>query len=94
MTTWTPSAGRVPAQVGIAHGTGPNALDRLSDQGITLPDGWVKRQDHAKNGIVAELPGAATYESVVAWSMRAMAALSTRVEVGEEWIAEVYGDDD
>jgi len=95
MATWTPSPmdGRSPAQIGIAHGTGPDALKRLAEQAIELPPDWVKRQDHAKNGVVAELPTSAAHESVVEWMMVVMAALSPRVEVGQEWVAEVYGAD-
>ena len=93
MATWTPASrgsrgGR--AQLGIAHGTGPNALDRLREAGVALPGGWEKQQDHAKNGIVASLPDTATPRSVVDWTIRALVALSPRVMVGDDWIAEVF----
>jgi hypothetical protein len=94
MATWTPasSKGRArPANLGIAHGTGPNALDRLDEAGVALPTGWHKRQDHAKNGIVAELPGTERHDAVVDWAMRAMVVLSPRVAIGDDWIAEVFG---
>ena len=94
MATWTPrsTGGRgSPCQVGIAHGTGPNAIARLEDAGVELPAGWRKQQDHAKNGIVAEVPDSVAHDAVVDWMIRAMVALSPRVEVGEDWIAEAYG---
>lgn len=93
MATWTPAStkGRgSPAQIGLAHGTGPNALDRLEDAGLALPGGWQKKQDHAKNGIVAELPAVASHEAVVGWLLAAITALSDRVSVGSDWIAEAY----
>lgn len=93
MATWTPGAagGRgSPTQVGLDHGTGPNALDRLREAGVALPSGWVKRQDHAKHGIVAEIPEAVTHDAVIEWLLPAMVALSPRVRVGVDWIAEVY----
>jgi hypothetical protein len=94
MATWTPrsTGGRgSPCQVGIAHGTGPNAIARLEDAGVELPAGWRKQQDHAKNGIVAEVPDSVAHDAVVDWMIRAMVALSPRVKVGEDWIAEAYG---
>jgi hypothetical protein len=93
MATWTPaSRGRrpEPAHIGIAHGTGPHAVRRLEDDSIEVPTGWQKKQDHAKNGIVVELPESAPHEAVIAWLVRAMIALSPQIEIGEEWIAEVY----
>jgi len=95
MATWTPPSAKGrgrPAQVGIAHGAGPNALDRLEAAGVVLPAGWVKRGDHAKNGIVAELPDTATHGAVVEWVLRAMVSLSLSpaVAIGDDWIAEVY----
>jgi hypothetical protein len=94
MATWTPASSKGrgrPANIGIAHGTGPNALDRLDDAGVSLPAEWQKRQDHAKNGIVAELPYTEDHFAVVDWVMRAMVVLSPRVAIGDDWIAEVFG---
>lgn len=93
MATWTPAStqGRVtPAQVGVSHGTGPNALARLGASGVDLPAQWTKKQDHAKNGIVAEIPASVSHEAVVTWLLRAMVALSPQVEIGHDWIAEAY----
>lgn len=94
MATWTPAStkGRGgPAQIGLAHGTGPNALERLRGVGLPLPSGWQKKQDHAKNGIVAELPASAGPEVVVEWLLAAIRELSDRVPAGPDWIAEVHG---
>lgn len=93
MATWTPECrtGKpVPAQIGIAHGTGPNALDRLEAEGVVLPAGWTKKQDHSKHGIVAELPPGADPAVVVAWLIDAMAVLSAVIDTDDDWIAEVH----
>ncbi len=93
MATWTPAAtGRRPgpAQIGLDHGTGPKALARLDDLGIGLPVGWVNRQDHAKNGIVAELPNGVAESLVIEWLITAATALRTVVEPGDNWVARVH----
>lgn len=90
MATWSPADGPGPVTIGISHGTGPKALDRLAADGLGLPPSWRKRQDHAKHGIVAEAPATTSPDDVLAWLLPAMAALSPRVAVGENWVAEVY----
>lgn len=93
MATWTPQSrdGKpVPAQIGLSHGTGPNALDRLEAEGVVLPVGWIKKQDHAKHGIVAELPPSADPAVVVRWLIDAMAVLSVLIETDDNWMAEVH----
>lgn len=87
MATWTPGS---PSQIGLAHGTGPGAMNRLDEAGVELPRGWHQRQDHAKHGIVVELPASAALDAVVEWLLRAMVVLSPRVAIGDDWIAETY----
>lgn len=93
MGTWTPSAvGRKPrpAQIGLAHGTGPKALERLDEIGVGLPDGWFKRQDHAKHGVVADLPAGEEPSRIITWLIVAATVLRTVVEPGEQWAALVH----
>ena len=45
---------RDPASVGIDHGAGRGAGDRLAAAGIGTPPGWSLRQDHPKRGLVWE----------------------------------------
>lgn len=93
LATWTPPAtGRKPrlAQLGVAHGTGPDALKRLDELGLGLPAGWVKRQDHAKHGIVVDLPHSADPAAIVRWLIAASTVLRTIVEPGTTWGAEIY----
>ena len=93
MATWTPASagGRPrPGQIGVAHGTGPNALGRLEEEGLALPATWTKKQDHAKHGFVAELPDDIDYSTMVDWLVQAMIRLSATVPTGEHWIAEIH----
>jgi len=97
MATWIPSdaTGRRPtaAQIGVEHGTGPNALKRLRAAGHAMPEGWVPRQDHAKHGIVAELPTEAQPDDVIEWLISAITELSDLVSVGSRWRAVVHRPD-
>lgn len=93
LATWTPAA-RQPrhrsGQVGVAHGGGPNGLDQLAARGVAPSDGWVKRQDHAKHGIVFDLPVDADLAAVVAWMVDAVAGFCVVIEPGPDWLATVY----
>ena len=75
--------------VGIEHGTGPKALERLSEKGLTLPHGWIKVQDHAKNGIVIKSLAGSDYESVMNWLINACQLLCP-ISLDDHWIAEVH----
>lgn len=92
MATWTPprgaQAGLVPT-VGVEHGAGPKALDRLRDAGAPLPAGWRKVQDHAKHGIVAHPPPSASHADVLRWLLDVCWALCP-IEIEDHWLAEVH----
>lgn len=91
MATWTPPAAGSkprPATVGIEHGAGPDALDKLREAGLSLPSGWRKLQDHAKRGIVLAVDPAVSPEEVVSWLVRACWSLCA-IEVDDHWSAEV-----
>ena len=45
-----------PASVGLQHAGGRHASKLLEERGVTEPDGWNRRQDHIKRGLVYELP--------------------------------------
>jgi len=93
MATWVPeaSAGRSrPAQLGIEHGSGPNALARLHDHGLGLPAGWLRRQDHAKHGLVIDLPVGEAPEAILAWAIEAVELLQTAELSARHWIAAVH----
>ena len=93
MATWTPAATTArprPAQVGVEHGTGPDALERLREAGSALPGTWTKRQDHAKHGIVADLPGEVSAGDVVRWMVDAVSVLSNGLVRRDAWMAVVH----
>ncbi len=75
--------------VGLMHPTGAKAVARLAEVGITVPEGWVVRQDHVRRGLVMRTPVDADEAEVVAWCVRAGTALC-RAEMTGEWRAVVY----
>lgn len=92
MATWTPPRGDragSPPTVGVEHGAGPKALDRLRDAGAPLPAGWRKVQDHAKNGIVVQPAAGASHREVLRWLLSACWALCP-IDIEDHWLAEVH----
>jgi hypothetical protein len=75
--------------VGILHPTGAKAVARLADAGISLPDGWLVRQDHARRGLVVRTRHGGPEPEVIGWALRAGAALCREPLTGE-WQAVVY----
>ncbi len=93
MGTWMPAptgARSKAAQVGVEHGQGPNALKRLREAGLELPRGWVKRQDHAKHGVVVEISSNVDLSAVVEWIVAAVTILTTGVAIEDRFIAALY----
>ncbi len=88
MGTWTPSKKR-PAMLGLEHGTGPKALDRLKGAGILLPAESRKVQDHAKTGIVLEVGDGVSSAELVTWVLTAGKALCP-IEIDDHWVAQVH----
>lgn len=90
LATWTPPSepgGR--ATIGVEHGSGPQALDRLAAHELALAPGWFKVADHPRRGlVVTTVPGAAPAE-VLWWLLAASHALSP-VPLTGSWLAEVY----
>ena len=92
MATWTPPRavrGDSQPTVGVEHGAGPKALDRLRDAGAPLPPGWRKVQDHAKNGIVVEPAAGASHGEVLRWLLSACWSLCP-IDIEDHWLAEVH----
>jgi hypothetical protein len=93
MTTLMPPkkdrSGTEGVTVGLMHPTGGKAVARLAEAGVTVPDGWVVRQDHARRGLLLRTPVAVSELDVVAWSVRAGTALC-RAEMTGRWRAVVY----
>jgi hypothetical protein len=91
--TWVPAdvARRrpEPMSVGILHGTGSDAMSRLAEKDITLPDRWRIVADHSKRGLVAWVPIDIPLDQVLAWTLTASRAL-TRIPLTGRWRAAVH----
>ncbi len=75
--------------VGLMHPTGNHAIARLAEAGVTVPDGWVVRQDHARRGLVLRTSPNAAPADIVRWCVQAGTALC-RAEMTGRWQAVVY----
>jgi hypothetical protein len=75
--------------IGLMHPTGPKAIARLAEAGVTVPEGWVVRQDHARRGLVLRTAVDARPAEVITWCVRAGTELCMADMTGE-WRAVVY----
>ena len=93
--TWSPPerpSERDPATIGIHHGQGPRAIEMLADAGLALPQGWRRRQDHPKRGLVCTVPPTtepAELDATLDWLLRATGLLCPIRRTGE-WRALAY----
>ena len=71
------------------HPTGGKAVARLDESGVTVPEGWVVRQDHARRGLLVQTPVEVNEGEVISWSVRAGTALCRAAMTGR-WRAVVY----
>jgi hypothetical protein len=78
-----------PMSVGILHGTGSDAVGRLAEKDIALPDRWRVVADHSKRGLVAWVPIDIPLDHVLDWTLVASRAL-TRVPLTGRWRAAVH----
>ncbi|MGH9092917.1 MAG: hypothetical protein ACRDZR_16295, partial [Acidimicrobiales bacterium] len=75
--------------LGIMHQRGRRAVAQLEAVGIPLPEGWRVRQDHNRRGLIVLPPEWAPHAEVLAWALRAGAALAAAPLTGS-WQARVY----
>lgn len=91
--TWVPAdtARRKPepVSVGILHGTGAGATERLAEKGTPVPQRWRVVNDHSKRGFVAWVPIDVPHREVLAWTLTASRAL-TRIPLAGGWRAAVH----
>ena len=90
LATW--SAPETPggrATVGIEHGSGPKALERLTEHQLGLARGWQRVADHPRRGLVAMTAPDADPADVCWWLLAASHALST-VPLTGDWLASIY----
>ncbi|HEX2578306.1 MAG TPA: hypothetical protein VHK88_18315 [Aquihabitans sp.] len=77
------------ATIGIEHGAGPRALERLAEHDLVLGPGWLKVADHPRRGLVVTVPPGAATADVLWWLLAASHALSP-VPLTGAWLAKVY----
>ena len=90
--TWVaPEAKQKPPhpEIGILHQAGPKAERRLRDAGVPVPDRWVVLSDHPRRGLVVAVHPEAPHDEVLAWLLRAAAAL-TRIPLTGSWKASIH----
>lgn len=91
--TWVPAQLQrrrpEPVSVGILHGTGANAVGRLAEKEITVPERWRVMSDHSKRGLVAYVPIDIPHLDVLRWTLTASRAL-TRIPLTGKWRAAVH----
>ena len=91
-TVMPPKADRHAAEgvtVGLMHPTGGKAVARLAEAGVTVPGGWIVRQDHARRGLLLQTPPDVDDADVLTWAIAAGTALCL-AEMTGQWRAVVY----
>jgi len=90
LVTWTPpeEPGK-RSTVGIEHGSGPKALQRLAEHDLPLGERWFKVADHPRRGLVVTAPGDADPGDVLWWLLTAAHLLSP-VPLTGDWSATVF----
>ena len=86
--TWVPAQSGEPAQLGVLHATGPDALSRLHERGVAIPDSWRKLGDHSKRGLLFALPPETTPATVLRVAIETARALA-EVPTDDRWVAQV-----
>lgn len=92
MGTWMPARHgrrRRGVTVGIMHPRGRRAVAQLAALGVAMPEGWRVRQDHNRRGLIVLPRESAPHADVLAWTIRAGAALATTPLTGR-WQARIY----
>lgn len=90
LATWSaPDDGDGGPTLGIEHGAGPNALEQLGESGSGLPPGWRKVTDHARRGLVVEVPADADRATALRWLLESSTRLSG-VPLTGSWLARAF----
>jgi hypothetical protein len=95
LATWMPGrrtrkGATTPAEVGIQHPAGSQAVPVLRNRSVEIPTGWVVLQDNPKRGLVLRLPPDAPHAATLNWLLDATAALCA-YPLPDSWLAAVYG---
>ena len=72
--------------MGLQHAGGRHAAKLLEERGVFEPDGWNRRQDHIKRGLVYELPEGQDPRVAVEFMLDAMSQL-VAFPLSGRWLA-------
>jgi hypothetical protein len=93
LCTWVPPQHHrrwtEPQTLGVHHGAGRKAVDRLAAADIEVPDGWRVMQDHPRRGLVVAVPDGTDPAAIVEWLVRAGTALCP-VPLSGWWRAAIH----
>lgn len=86
--TWVAAQEGEPAQLGVLHSTGANALERIRERGVEVPPTWHKIGDHSKRGLLFAVDPATPTADVLSFAVDAARALA-EVPTDDRWVAQV-----
>jgi len=86
--TWVPAIDGEPAQLGVLHASGAQALNRLIESEAAIPKKWINVSDHSKRGLLFAVHPEATPIEVITFAIAASAVLAM-VPTDDRWIAQV-----
>jgi hypothetical protein len=88
--TWMPGRdAEAPDSVGLQHAAQRKVAGPLAGLELTIPEGWVLRQDHPRRGLVIDLPPGTPPAAVLGWLIPAATALCLLPLTGD-WRALVH----
>ena len=93
MCTWVPGnlghSGHNQSTLGVSHLTRHRAASQLDSAAVPIPETWFVEQDHPRRGLVLRVPPGESHARVVAWALRAVAALRP-LGLAKGWRAEIH----
>lgn len=88
--TWVPghTSGKQPthSEVGVQHGAGVRAIEKLAAEGVVVPEHWILIQEHTRRGIVYAAPREDEPDQALDYMLRAAGVLS-QIEIDTRWLA-------
>lgn len=88
--TWVPghTSGKEPThtEVGIAHGAGVGAMERLREKGISAPGDWILLQQSTRRGLVWAVARGFDAQETLEFLVAACSELA-EVDTDDRWLA-------
>ncbi len=89
LATWSTDGPTGRFSLGITHGSGPKALERLREKELPLPVGWLPLSDSPRRGLVVTAPVDTDLDAALWWLLTATHILSVPPLTGD-WLAKLY----